>query len=307
VSASARRLDQQTILTAAAGLVDAEGLGDLTMRRLGTALGVEAMSLYRYFPSRRQLLDALVEDVVLTTATDPELQFAVDDDWRDYLHRLAHGCRQMALSHPKLFPLVATHPTEAPWIRPPIRSLRWVEAFLTGLQDHHFPPAAAVQVYKQFSTFLLGSLLLEVASLGLDHAPDAVAPPAAAADPDHAIAQTHRTVDAEAAAAAMPAGPDATEILDGTAERATTTAQEPAVIAAEPGIALAADAPNAAAVVTDIDVPIVAAVVSTRGLDLSDYPSVSALAGLLAHDSAGQDFDLHLDALIDRFAPLRRH
>ena len=44
-----------------------------------------------------------------------------------------------------------------------MRSLRWVDAFLIGLQDHHFPPPAAVTVYKRFCSFLLGHLLLEIA------------------------------------------------------------------------------------------------------------------------------------------------
>src|SRR4051794_20687606 len=100
MSPSERRLTPEGILTAATALVDADGLAELTMRRLGTALRVEAMSLYRYFPSRRALLDALVEQFVLQTASDPELQFSHEDDWTDYLHRLAHGIRQMALTHP---------------------------------------------------------------------------------------------------------------------------------------------------------------------------------------------------------------
>lgn len=104
------------------------------------------------------------------------MQILADDDWRDYLDRLAHGVRQMTLTHPRVFPLVATHPTAAPWLRPPIRSLRWVDSFLQALQDHHFPPPAAVLTYKQFSTFLLGHLLLEVAALGLDHPDRASAP-----------------------------------------------------------------------------------------------------------------------------------
>ena len=40
------------------------------------------------------------------------------DGWQDFLARLAHGVRQIALDHPELFPLVATRPPEAPWVRP---------------------------------------------------------------------------------------------------------------------------------------------------------------------------------------------
>jgi hypothetical protein len=41
-------LDERPVLTAAAESIDAHGLRDLTMRRLGAYLGVEGMALYRY-------------------------------------------------------------------------------------------------------------------------------------------------------------------------------------------------------------------------------------------------------------------
>ena len=53
--------------------------------------------------------------------------------WQDFLQRLAHGVRRVALGHPKIFPLVASRPPEAPWLRPPLRSIDWVETFLNGL------------------------------------------------------------------------------------------------------------------------------------------------------------------------------
>jgi AcrR family transcriptional regulator len=310
VSPGERRLTSDGILAAATALVDTDGLSELTMRRLGSALGVEAMSLYRYFPSRRALLDGLVENFVLQTATDPELQFSADDDWSDYLHRLAHGIRQMALTHPRLFPLVATHPTEAPWIRPPMRSLSWIEKFLVGLSDHDFPPVAAVTIYKRFSTFLLGHLLLEIAGLGLEQV--GASAPRRAADPDRAVAMSDRRVDAREAEELMPQGPSAAEILDAADGDIRTTADEPVIAAAEPAIhAVAQQAGIDAAredvgIVTDADVPIAAAVVSTKQFDLAGFPQVRVLAGLLAEDTSGRDFDAALDALVREFQKFRR-
>src|SRR5262245_60436475 len=48
------------IIDAAVRYVDDNCLDELSMRRLGSELGVEAMSLYRYFPSKQALLDAVV-------------------------------------------------------------------------------------------------------------------------------------------------------------------------------------------------------------------------------------------------------
>lgn len=295
------RLSKSDILHAAVALIDTEGVGRLTMRRLGAALGVEAMAIYRYFPSRLSLLDALVDSVVSEVATDPASQMVPDDDWTDYLDRLAHGIRRMALTHPRVFPLVATHPTEAPWIRPPIRSLRWVNAFLEGLQDHHFPPPAAASAYKQFSTFLLGHLLLEVAALGLEHPSETTAPPPPP-DDDRRDADALRTVRAVEADAVMTGAdsPDATDIINAATSRPGSIADEPAL--------QAADLPTttASAVTAEIDLPITAVVVSTATLELDAYSHIDALAGLLAQDTAAADFNRDLDRLLTEIAHLRK-
>jgi hypothetical protein len=84
------------------------------------------------------------------------------------LQRLAHGLRRIALAHPEVFPLVATRPPAAPWIRPPLRSLRWIESLLHVMTMAGFSDADAAAVYRSFSSFLLGHLLLEVSSMGVE-------------------------------------------------------------------------------------------------------------------------------------------
>jgi AcrR family transcriptional regulator len=169
---SARRpLDRERIVSAAVSFIDESGLPGLSMRRLGASLGVEAMALYRYVPGRENLLDAVVETIMDEMRDDPETIDAPRDGWQDFLQRLAHGVRRVALSHPKAFPLVASRPVEAPWLRPPLRSLTWVEVFLDGLIAEGFSDEAAVAAYRAFTSFLLGHLLLEVAVLGADVGP----------------------------------------------------------------------------------------------------------------------------------------
>lgn len=164
-------LSRDRIVDAAVAFIDEHGLPGLSMRRLGTLLGVEAMSLYRYVPGREELLDAVVERIVNEMAADPDVLDRPEHGWQDYLQRLAHGIRRVALSHPKAFPLVASRPAEAPWLRPPLRSLHWVESFLDGLTAEGFSDTAVVEAYRAFTSFLLGHLLLEVASLGADLGP----------------------------------------------------------------------------------------------------------------------------------------
>jgi AcrR family transcriptional regulator len=163
-------LDRRKVLQAAVNLVDQHELRYLTMRRLGQQLGVEAMSLYHYVHSREDLLDGIVELVIDDLYGDPDVHLTADD-WQEYLQRLAHGVRRIALAHPQIFPLIATRPPAAPWVRPPLRSLRWMESFLETLHQCGFSDAAAVNAYRSFSSFLLGHLLLEVSAQGADIGP----------------------------------------------------------------------------------------------------------------------------------------
>lgn len=84
--------------------------------------------------------------------------------WQDFLVRLAHGIRRrVALAEPSLFSLAVAPAPEAPWARPPLGNLRWTENFLDALLSYGFDDDEAVAVYRSYTTFLLGQLLLEVA------------------------------------------------------------------------------------------------------------------------------------------------
>ena len=160
---AAPRLSRGRILDAAIDIIDRQGLQRLTMRSLGSAMGVEAMALYRYVSDRSDLLDGVVDRIVDTMDDDPEVLTSPEHGWQDFVERLARGVRQVALAHPSVFPLLVSQPPQAPWLRPPIRSLRWVEIFLEGLISEGFEDEEAVNAYRAFTSFLLGYLLLEVA------------------------------------------------------------------------------------------------------------------------------------------------
>jgi AcrR family transcriptional regulator len=164
-------LDRRRVLAAGLEFIDQHGLEALTMRRMGAHLGVEGMALYRHVTGREDLLDGVVDLVVDELYGDPEVYLAPQHGWEDYLQRLAHGVRRIALAHPAVFPLIATRPPAAPWVRPPLRSLRWLESFLGALTGHGFSDGAAVAAYRAYTSFLLGHLLLEVSQLGVPISP----------------------------------------------------------------------------------------------------------------------------------------
>jgi len=167
-----RVLSRERIILTAIDFVDKRGLTALTMRRLGRELGVEAMSLYRYVNGREDLLEGIVDHMVAQLHLDPDRsELGPADGWQAYLQWLAHGVRALAREHPNVFPLIATRHPAAPWLRPPLRSLRVVEDFLTTLITRGFSDDRAVLAYRAFSSFLLGHLLLEASLLGAETGP----------------------------------------------------------------------------------------------------------------------------------------
>src|SRR2546425_10900385 len=82
-------LSPERICDAAIELIDRDGLEALSMRHLGSALGVEAMSLYRHFPSKNALLEAVVGRLF------PELLSPVPGKppWQSPFRALARGDR----------------------------------------------------------------------------------------------------------------------------------------------------------------------------------------------------------------------
>jgi TetR/AcrR family tetracycline transcriptional repressor len=137
-------LTRERIIEVAIEYVDDHGLTALTMRRLGKELGVEAMSLYRYVNGREDLLEGMVDYMVATLhITSRPGALGPADGWQAYLQWLAHGVRALAREHPNVFPLIATRHPAAPWLRPPLRSLRVVEDFLTTLISRGFSDTAS--------------------------------------------------------------------------------------------------------------------------------------------------------------------
>jgi TetR/AcrR family tetracycline transcriptional repressor len=165
-------LSRDRIIDTAIAFVDRHGLATLSMRRLGKELGVEAMSLYRYVNGREDLLEGITDRLVAELHLDRhDLQLKPTDGWQAYLQWLAHGVRTLARQHPNVFPLIATRHPAAPWLRPPLRSLRVVEDFLSVLISRGFSDTRAVVAYRAFSSFLLGHLLLESSMLGAQTSP----------------------------------------------------------------------------------------------------------------------------------------
>lgn len=116
-----RGLTRETLITTALSIVDKDGLGALSMRRLGAELGVDPMAAYRHLPNKEALLDGVVEAVIaeVDLAVDPAL------DWAGQLRQLIDANLKALLAHPNTVPLLAQRPLSTP------RSMLLVEKALS--------------------------------------------------------------------------------------------------------------------------------------------------------------------------------
>ncbi|MFC4587677.1 TetR/AcrR family transcriptional regulator C-terminal domain-containing protein [Sphaerisporangium corydalis] len=95
---------RQEVLTAALDLLEEVGIDDLTVRRLAQRLGVQPGALYRHYPSKRALLDAMVGHIV-AGAPAPAVPAG---DWAGHLRAMAASGREGMLAHRDGARLLAT-------------------------------------------------------------------------------------------------------------------------------------------------------------------------------------------------------
>src|SRR2546427_2200892 len=87
-------LSRDQVLKAAVALADQSGIEALSMRKLGQALGVEAMSLYNHVANKDDVLDGLV-DIVFSEVDLP----CEGGDWRAAMRQRAISAREALARH----------------------------------------------------------------------------------------------------------------------------------------------------------------------------------------------------------------
>ncbi|MBE2318257.1 TetR/AcrR family transcriptional regulator C-terminal domain-containing protein [Solirubrobacter sp. CPCC 204708] len=154
-------LTRERVLAAALELADAGGLESLSMRKVATALGVEAMSLYNHVANKEDLVDGLVDLVF----AEIDLPVPGAPDWKGEMRRRAVSVREVLNRHRWAVGLMESR------MRPGPANLRSHNAVMGCLREAGFAFRAAVHASSLLDAYIYGFALQE-ASLPFDTAQD---------------------------------------------------------------------------------------------------------------------------------------
>jgi AcrR family transcriptional regulator len=143
-------LSRAKVLDTAVALADDSGIGSVTMRKLGEALGVEAMSLYNHVANKDDILDGIV-DVVAS-----EIELPLDGaDWKSALRRTAISFHEALLRHPWAGSI---------WMRRGVSAarLRHGDAVLRSLREGGFSKDLTYHAFHILEAHVLGFTLQQL-------------------------------------------------------------------------------------------------------------------------------------------------
>lgn len=143
-------LTRQRVLRAAVELADAGGVETLSMRKLGEAVGVEAMSLYNHVANKDDLLDGMV-DLVFGEVELPR----PGDDWRQAMRQRAISMRLALSRHRWAIGLMESRSTPGP------ATLRHHDAVLGCLRQGGLSLTLTAHAISVLDSYIYGFALQE--------------------------------------------------------------------------------------------------------------------------------------------------
>ena len=139
-------LDLGRIVRAGVTVADAEGLEALSMRKVAEQLGVGTMSLYRYVPSKQELLDLMFDTMLGERTPQPE-----DGGWRAQLEHFARDGLAVYQRHPWMLDV----PTRRPPLGPNV--LGAFDAMLQALRPTGLTSAQMVSAATALGAYAAGA------------------------------------------------------------------------------------------------------------------------------------------------------
>ncbi|MET3429901.1 AcrR family transcriptional regulator [Actinoplanes tereljensis] len=140
-------LSAPRIVAAAIEIADRDGMPELSMRRIATALDVSTMSLYRHVPSREELILAMIDSVL----GEVPLPARRPSGWRACIELCARLEWAVFQRHPWLAPTMSiTRPQMAP------NAMRLSEWVLAAFDGTGLPLADRMYIQVLIFTFVRG-------------------------------------------------------------------------------------------------------------------------------------------------------
>ena len=138
-------LNRDRVLEAALSLADDRGIEFLTMRKLGQALGVEAMSLYNHVANKDDILDGIVDRV----AQEFELPSAAED-WEASIRKSAISAHDALQRHTWACGLMMSGARVIP------ARIRYMDSLLGCLRDAGFSAELTYTAYHALDAHIFG-------------------------------------------------------------------------------------------------------------------------------------------------------
>lgn len=145
-------LTREVIVEAALTVVDTEGLGALSMRRLAREVGVEAASLYHHVASKDALLDALVVRI----RSEMTLPDPLPTEWPRLMEAIFAEYRRVLVAHPAAIALAGRRVETDP------------DSGLMYLVSIGFDLDHAVELWQSVVAFVVGFSMLGSQVVSLD-------------------------------------------------------------------------------------------------------------------------------------------
>ena len=149
-----RPLTRERVVAKAIALADQDGIDALSMRKLGQALGVEAMSLYNHVTNKGELVAAMVDRVVEG--------FDLPDDepqWDAAIRRCAISAHDLLIEHQWACSLALVPSDRRTITGPRIRYMEWL---LRRLREAGFSAELAYSAYHTLDSHIFGFTMWQI-------------------------------------------------------------------------------------------------------------------------------------------------
>jgi len=143
-------LTKERVLQAAMDLADQDGLGALTMRRLGAELGVEAMSLYKHVANKDEILEGIIERVVGKIEIPSS-----EAGWKEAMRQRAISAREVLGRHSWAIGLFEARGSRGPSVQ------RYLNAILGSLRAGGFSVENAGYAFSLLDSYVYGHVIQE--------------------------------------------------------------------------------------------------------------------------------------------------